>query len=61
MTTKFDKQVRLGELTQMRLTKKVLVTSSRQDHVKNSTTRVSMVTKLGSMVTYLDRLVTIKS
>ena len=33
--TKFDKQVHLQELTQTRLLKQVLVTSSRQDHMIN--------------------------
>ena len=52
MTTKFD--VHLGELTQMRPIKQVLVTSSRQDHVTNhyiSTTAVPMATKLYRIVT----------
>ena len=35
MTTNFGKQVHLQDLTQMRLTKHVLVTSSRQDNVTN--------------------------
>ena len=35
MTTEFSKQIHLQELTQMRLIKQVLVTSSRQDHVTN--------------------------
>ena len=35
MTTKFGKQVHLQESSQMRLIKQVLVTSSRQDHVRN--------------------------
>ena len=35
MTTKFNKQVNLGKLTQIRLIKQVLVTSSLQDHVTN--------------------------
>ena len=35
MTTKYAKQVRLEELTQMRLINQMLVTSSRQDHVTN--------------------------
>ena len=33
MTTKFEKQVHLQDLTQLRLIKQVLVTSLRQDHV----------------------------
>ena len=33
LTTKFDKQVHLQDLTQLRLIKQVLVTSLRQDHV----------------------------
>ena len=33
MTTKFGKKVNLEELTQIRLIKQVLVTSSHQDHV----------------------------
>ena len=32
-TTKSDKQLHLGELTQMKLIKQVLVLSSRKDHV----------------------------
>ena len=61
MTTKFGKQVNLQELTQIRLIKQVLVTSSHQDHVTNenhyiSTTTVPMTTKLGRMVIYLDGL-----
>ena len=35
MTTTFGKQVHLQELTEMRLTKQMLVTSSHQDHVTN--------------------------
>ena len=35
MATKFDKQVYLEELTQMRLIKQVTVTSLIQDHLKN--------------------------
>ena len=35
MTTKFGKQVHLQESSQMRLIKQVLVTTSRQDHVRN--------------------------
>ena len=35
MITKFDKQVHLQNLTQIRLIKRVLVTSICQDHVKN--------------------------
>ena len=35
MATKFDKQVHLQELIQIRLTKQVLVTSSSQDHLTN--------------------------
>ena len=61
MVTKFGKQVHLQDLTQMRLIKQVLVMSLRQDNVANekhciSTTRVSMATKLGRMVTYLNGL-----
>ena len=33
MITKYGKQLHLEELTQMRLIKHALVTSSRQDHV----------------------------
>ena len=33
LTTTFDKQVHLQDLTQLRLIKQVLVTSLRQDHV----------------------------
>ena len=66
MNTKFDKQVYLQDLPQMRLIKQVLVTSLRQDHATTlkhsiSTTRVPMATKLGRMVTYLDMLLPIKS
>ena len=35
MTTEFGKLVHLGELTQMRLIKQLLVTSPRQDPVTN--------------------------
>ena len=35
MITIFDKQVHLQDLTQVRLVKRELVTSLRQDHVKN--------------------------
>ena len=35
MTTTFSKQVNLGKVTQTRLFKQMLVTSSRQDHAKN--------------------------
>ena len=35
MATKFGKQVHLQDLTQIKLIKQVLVTSSRQDHVAN--------------------------
>ena len=35
MATKFDKQVHLQELIQIRLTKQMLVTSSSQDHLTN--------------------------
>ena len=35
MITIFDKPVHLQDLTQVRLIKRELVTSSRQDHVKN--------------------------
>ena len=35
MITIFDKQVHLQDLTQVRLIKRELVTSLRQDHVKN--------------------------
>ena len=35
MTTKFNNQVHLEELTQVRLMKQVLKTSSSQDHVTN--------------------------
>ena len=37
MTTKFGKQIHLQDLTQMRLIKQVLVTSSRQDHETKET------------------------
>ena len=66
VTTKFDKQVHLAELTKMRLIKYVLVTSPCQYHVTNlkhviSTARVPMATKHGKMVTYLDELLSIKA
>ena len=66
MATKFDKQLYLQDLPQMRLIKQFLVTSLHQDHVINlkhyiSTTREPMATKLGRMVTYLDMLLPIKS
>ena len=35
MITKFGKQVHLQNVNQMKLTKPVLATSFRQDHVKN--------------------------
>ena len=37
MTTKFGKQIHLQDLTQMRLIKQVLVTSSRQDQETKET------------------------
>ena len=53
MTTNLllGKQVHLRELTKLRLIKKILMTSSRQDHVTNknhyiSTTTMTMVTKI---------------
>ena len=52
MTNIFGKQVRLRELTQMRLIKQVLVIPSRHDHYI-STNIVPMATKLGRMVTNL--------
>ena len=52
MTTKFGKQVCIEELNQMRLIK-VLVTS----HVKITW----KIESIGRMVTYLDRLLPIKS
>ena len=50
----------------MKLIKQALVTSLRQDHLRNynhyiSITRVPMATKLGKMITYLDWLLLIKS
>ena len=35
MITKFDKQVHLQDLTQIRLIKQVPVTSLREDHLRN--------------------------
>ena len=35
LTTKFGKQTHLEELTRLRLINRVLLTLSRQDHVKN--------------------------
>ena len=66
MRTKFGMKIYLEKLTQMKLIKQVLVTSSSQDHVKNlkhyiSTTRVPLATKLGRMITYFNRLLPIKS
>ena len=66
MITKFGKQVHPQELTQMRLIKQVLVTSLCQYNLTYykhyiSTTRVLVATKLGTMVTYLDGLMTVKS
>ena len=68
MTIKFGRQIHLEqkELTQMRLIKQVLVTSSRQDYVTNlkqytPTTRVPLATKLGRMVWYRHGLLSIKS
>ena len=66
MINKFGKQVHLQDLTQMELIKQALVTPLRQDHLRNynhyiSITRVPMATKLGKMITYLDRLLLIKS
>ena len=53
--TKFGRQVHLQDLTQMRLIRQVLVTSSHQDQGTNynhiSTTRVLMAAKLGTMGT----------
>ena len=59
MTTKIGKQVQLQKLTQIRVIKQVLLTSSFQDHVAElklyiSTTTVLIATKLGKMITYLD-------
>ena len=66
VTTKFDKQVHLAELTKMRLIKYVLVTSPCQYHVTNlkhviSTARVPLATKHGRVVTYFDELLSIKA
>ena len=65
MTTKFGKQVHLEQLSQIRLIKQVLVTSSHQDQVTNwkhiSTTTVPMATRLGKKATYLDGVLSIKS
>ena len=65
MTTEFGRQVHLQELTQIRLIKQVLMTSSRQNNVTNlkhyiCTTSVPLRTELSRMVTYLDRLLSIK-
>ena len=64
--TKFGKQVHPQNLTQMRLIKKVLLTSLYKDHLAKLhyyifTTTVPMATKLGCMVTYLDGLLSQKS
>ena len=61
MTTKFSRQARLEELTQMELTKQVLVTSSCKYHAAKlkhtiSSYRVSLTTKLESMLTYLKNM-----
>ena len=66
MATKFGRQVNLEKLTQIRLIKQVLVTPSGQYHVTIlkhyiSTTSVLLATELGSVVTYLDELLSIKS
>ena len=57
MTTIFGKQFHLKDLTQMKLIKQMLVTSSFQDHVTNfnhlHNEWVPKATKLGNMVTYL--------
>ena len=66
ITTKFGKQVHLGELTQMRLIKQVLMTLSCEDHVTNvvlvhfiSTSTVPMFTKHGWMVANFEGLLPI--
>ena len=66
MITKFDKQVQLQNLTQMRLIKQVLTTSLRHDHVMNqkgyiSTIGLPMATVIRRILTYLDGLLSIKS
>ena len=66
MITKFGKHVHPQNLTQIRLIKKVLLTSLYQDHLAKLhyyifTTTVPMATKLGCIVTYLDGLLSLKS
>lgn len=67
MVNNFSKKVNLEELTQIRLIKQVLLTSSCQasrscDKLKIyiSTTRVFMATELDRMGGYLDRVLHIK-
>ena len=64
MTTKCGKQVHLEDLTQVRLIKQVLVTSTGQDYVTSEnyyifTTTMPMATKLDRMATYLEWLLPI--
>ena len=59
--TKLGKQVHLQHLTQMGLIKQMLLTSLENIKTLYSTTRVSMATNLGRMVTYLDGILPIKS
>lgn len=66
MATKFDGQVNLEELTQIRLMKQVVETSSRQDHVPilkhyTSTTSEPLATELRRILTYLNELLPIRS
>ena len=66
MIIRFDRQVNLEELTQTRLIKWMLMTSSQQDHVKKLrncifTITVPLATKLDRMITYLDGFLSVKS
>ena len=66
MITRFGNQIHLQDLTQIRIIKAGTGDVIHKDHLTNqthciSTTRMSMATKLGRMVTYLDDLLPIKS
>ena len=60
----WHQQVHLEELTQIRPIKQLLLMPSYQNYVTNEkyipSTKVSLASKLGRMVTYLDRLLPIK-
>ena len=64
ISSTFGKEVHLGELTQMRSIKQVLLTWSRQNHVTNwiyciSTTTMPIANQLGRIMTILERLLPI--